>query len=133
MSILTSSQELIGLIKNVYALFHIEEADISQSDLNSLHQFIPSIREQLQVKFSSVCLLSDGVKNIVRAPCNFSFIFLDDYRIGRMAYVIAELMDHSCMKTGTRTCIFSVMEKMVGNIYYRFHLLCSLLMVLSLF
>ncbi|OWM86419.1 hypothetical protein CDL15_Pgr021506 [Punica granatum] len=55
MSILTSSKELIDLIRNVYTLFHTKEAGISKSSLKSLYQYIPSIREQLQDWEDGLC------------------------------------------------------------------------------
>ncbi|XVF51777.1 hypothetical protein PTKIN_Ptkin04bG0211900 [Pterospermum kingtungense] len=49
-SLLTSSKELIDLIRNVDTVFHSKQAISSKSTLNSLYRFVPSIREQLQVK-----------------------------------------------------------------------------------
>ncbi|XVE57620.1 hypothetical protein DITRI_Ditri04bG0104800 [Diplodiscus trichospermus] len=48
-SLLTSSKELIDLMKNVDTVFHSRQAVSSKSALNSLYRFVPSIREQLQV------------------------------------------------------------------------------------
>ncbi|KAK9079967.1 hypothetical protein SSX86_001642 [Deinandra increscens subsp. villosa] len=47
-NILTSSTELLDLIKNVDMVFHSNPAGLSKLMLNSLYRFIPSIREQLQ-------------------------------------------------------------------------------------
>ncbi|XP_022718911.1 uncharacterized protein LOC111277047 [Durio zibethinus] len=47
-SLLTSSKELIDLIKNVDAIFHSKQAVSSKSTLNSLYRYVPLIREQLQ-------------------------------------------------------------------------------------
>ncbi|KAD4385033.1 hypothetical protein E3N88_25201 [Mikania micrantha] len=47
-NVLTSSRELMDLIKNVDIVFHSNPAGLSKSMLNSLYRFIPSIREQLQ-------------------------------------------------------------------------------------
>lgn len=46
---LTSSRELMDLIKNVNTVFHAEQARSSKSKLHSLCRFVPTIREQLQV------------------------------------------------------------------------------------
>ncbi|KAG5228834.1 hypothetical protein OIU76_018255 [Salix suchowensis] len=46
--ILTSSKELTGLIKNVDAAFHMQQAGSGKSMPSSLYGYIPSIREQLQ-------------------------------------------------------------------------------------
>lgn len=45
---LTSSKELIGLLKNVDSIFHSSHAGSSKSMLSSLHRYVPAIREQLQ-------------------------------------------------------------------------------------
>ncbi|KAI7749686.1 hypothetical protein M8C21_010080 [Ambrosia artemisiifolia] len=47
-NVLTSSKELVDLIKNVDIVFHSNPAGLSKSMLNSLYRFVPSIREQLQ-------------------------------------------------------------------------------------
>ncbi|KAI3821831.1 hypothetical protein L1987_09404 [Smallanthus sonchifolius] len=47
-NILTSSRELVDLIKNVDVVYHSNPAGLSKSMLNSLSRFIPLIREQLQ-------------------------------------------------------------------------------------
>ncbi|KAJ9556110.1 hypothetical protein OSB04_010724 [Centaurea solstitialis] len=47
-NILTSSRELVDLIKNVDTVFHSIPAGSSKSMLNTLYRFVPSIREQLQ-------------------------------------------------------------------------------------
>lgn len=51
-SLLTSSKELVDLLKNVDTVFQSKQAISSKSTLNSLYGFVPSIREQLQVNFS---------------------------------------------------------------------------------
>ncbi|KAK4769395.1 hypothetical protein SAY86_027545 [Trapa natans] len=48
MCILTSSQELTDIIKNVYALLHSKESGINKVFLNNLYPYIPSIREQFE-------------------------------------------------------------------------------------
>lgn len=48
-TILTSSAELMDLIKNVDIVFHSKPAGSSKSMLNALHRYVPAIREQLQV------------------------------------------------------------------------------------
>ena len=53
-SILTSSRELIDLIKNVDIMFHSKPTGSSKSMLSSLYRFVPTIREQLQVISSSL-------------------------------------------------------------------------------
>ncbi|KAK1435923.1 hypothetical protein QVD17_01696 [Tagetes erecta] len=47
-NILTSSRELVELIKNVDVVFHSNPAGLPKSMLNSLYRYVPSIREQLQ-------------------------------------------------------------------------------------
>ncbi|XP_015083569.1 uncharacterized protein LOC107026942 [Solanum pennellii] len=47
-TILTSSAELMDLIKNVDIVFHSKPAGSSKSMLNALHRYVPAIREQLQ-------------------------------------------------------------------------------------
>ena len=49
-NVLTSNRELVDLIKNVDTVFHSIPAGSSKSMLNTLYRFVPSIREQLQVK-----------------------------------------------------------------------------------
>ncbi|XP_009785492.1 uncharacterized protein [Nicotiana sylvestris] len=46
--ILTSSTELMDLIKNVDTVFHSKPTGSSKSVLNALHRHVPAIREQLQ-------------------------------------------------------------------------------------
>ncbi|XP_071705861.1 uncharacterized protein [Rutidosis leptorrhynchoides] len=46
--VLTSSRELVDLIKNLDTVFHSTTAGSSKSTLNSLYRFVPSICEQLQ-------------------------------------------------------------------------------------
>lgn len=48
---LTSSRELIELLKNVDTVFHSKQAGSGKSMLNSLCKFVPSIREQMQVNY----------------------------------------------------------------------------------
>ncbi|XP_006355422.1 uncharacterized protein [Solanum tuberosum] len=47
-TILTSSTDLMDLIKNVDIVFHSKPAGSSKSMLNALHRYVPAIREQLQ-------------------------------------------------------------------------------------
>ncbi|PSR91593.1 Sphingomyelin phosphodiesterase [Actinidia chinensis var. chinensis] len=54
-SILTSSRELIDLIKNVDIVFHSKPMRSSKSMLSSLYRFIPTIREQLQDWEDGLC------------------------------------------------------------------------------
>lgn len=49
LNILTSSRELLDLIKNVNTVFHAEQSRSSKSKLHSLYRFVPTIREQLEV------------------------------------------------------------------------------------
>ncbi|KAF3943498.1 hypothetical protein CMV_029953 [Castanea mollissima] len=55
MNILTSSKELVDLIKNVDTVFHSKQAGSGKSMLNSLCRFVPSIREQLQDWEDGLC------------------------------------------------------------------------------
>lgn len=50
--ILTSSVELMDLIKNVDTVFHLKASESSKSKLAALSRYIPTIRQQLQVLFS---------------------------------------------------------------------------------
>lgn len=50
-NVLTSSRELIELLKNVDIVFHSKQAGSGKSLLNSLCKFVPSIHEQLQVNY----------------------------------------------------------------------------------
>ncbi|KAE8671741.1 hypothetical protein F3Y22_tig00111941pilonHSYRG00227 [Hibiscus syriacus] len=50
-NLLTSSKELVYLIKNVDSLFHSKQGGSSKSALNGLYRFVPSIREQLKVYY----------------------------------------------------------------------------------
>ncbi|KAF5957404.1 hypothetical protein HYC85_004629 [Camellia sinensis] len=54
-NILTSSGELIDLIKIVDTVFHSKPATSSKSMLNSLYRFVPTIREQLQDWEDGLC------------------------------------------------------------------------------
>uniref|UniRef100_A0A5B7AYY4 Putative sphingomyelin phosphodiesterase 4 n=1 Tax=Davidia involucrata TaxID=16924 RepID=A0A5B7AYY4_DAVIN len=54
-NILTSSGELIDLIKNVDTVFHSKPAGSSKSMFNSLYRFVPTIREQLQDWEDGLC------------------------------------------------------------------------------
>ncbi|GFZ01965.1 hypothetical protein Acr_15g0005740 [Actinidia rufa] len=54
-SILTSSRELIDLIKNVDIMFHSKPTGSSKSMLSSLYRFVPTIREQLQDWGDGLC------------------------------------------------------------------------------
>ncbi|KAL8539838.1 hypothetical protein ACS0TY_001439 [Phlomoides rotata] len=46
--ILTSSAELMDLIKNVDTVFHLKSAESSKSKLAALSRYVPTIRQQLQ-------------------------------------------------------------------------------------
>lgn len=52
---LTSSKELIDLLKNVDALFHSKQAGSGKSMLNNLYRYVPIIREQLQDWEDGLC------------------------------------------------------------------------------
>ncbi|XWS49709.1 hypothetical protein CRYUN_Cryun12cG0026500 [Craigia yunnanensis] len=54
-SLLTSSKELIDLIKTVDTVFHSKQAVSSKSTPNSLYKFVPSIHEQLQDWEDGLC------------------------------------------------------------------------------
>lgn len=54
-SLLTSSKELVDLLKNVDTVFQSKQAISSKSTLNSLYGFVPSIREQLQDWEDGLC------------------------------------------------------------------------------
>nr|GLL48622.1 uncharacterized protein LOC109153203 [Ipomoea trifida] len=54
-NILTSSAELMDLIKNVDIVFHSKPYGSSKSLLNTLHRFVPAIREQLQDWEDGLC------------------------------------------------------------------------------
>ncbi|MCI42793.1 hypothetical protein A2U01_0064030, partial [Trifolium medium] len=49
LDMLTSSKELIDLLKNVDTLFHSKQAGSGKPMLNNLFRYVPIIREQLQV------------------------------------------------------------------------------------
>ncbi|WOG86309.1 hypothetical protein DCAR_0205511 [Daucus carota subsp. sativus] len=55
LSILTSSRELINLIKNVDTVFHSKPSGSSKPMHNNLYRFVPSIREQLQDWEDGLC------------------------------------------------------------------------------
>lgn len=55
LSVLTSSTDLINLIKNVDTVFHSKPSGSSKSVLNNLYRFVPSIREQLQDWEDGLC------------------------------------------------------------------------------
>ncbi|XP_050227453.1 uncharacterized protein LOC126677059 [Mercurialis annua] len=55
MKILTSSQELTDLIKNVDAVFHSKQSGVGKSIRNGLHKYITLIREQLQDWEDGLC------------------------------------------------------------------------------
>lgn len=46
---LTSSKQLLDLIKMVDSVYHSKQAGSGKPMLNSLYQFVPSIREHLKV------------------------------------------------------------------------------------
>lgn len=54
-SLLTSSKELVDLIKNVDVVFHSKQAVSRKSALNSLYRIVPSIREQLKDWEDGLC------------------------------------------------------------------------------
>ncbi|KAL2243071.1 uncharacterized protein LOC105157959 [Sesamum indicum] len=54
-NILTSSPELMDLIKNVDSVFHSKAAESSKSMLSSLNRYVPTIREQLQDWEDGLC------------------------------------------------------------------------------
>lgn len=54
-NVLTSSRELIELLKNVDTVFHSKQAGSGKSMLNSLCKFVPSIREQMQDWEDGLC------------------------------------------------------------------------------
>lgn len=49
MSTLTSSKELLVLMKNIDKAFHSKQTGPGNSKVNDLSRFAPSIREQLKV------------------------------------------------------------------------------------
>ena len=49
MSILTSSKDLLVLMKNIDKAFHSKQTGPGNSTVNELSRFVPSIREQLKV------------------------------------------------------------------------------------
>ncbi|XP_061337064.1 uncharacterized protein LOC133284100 [Gastrolobium bilobum] len=52
---LTSSKELIDLLKNVDTLFHSRQVGTGKSMLNNLYRYVPIIREQLQDWEDGLC------------------------------------------------------------------------------
>ncbi|KAK7251777.1 hypothetical protein RIF29_35288 [Crotalaria pallida] len=52
---LTSSKELVDLLKNVDTLFHSRQAGSGKSMLNNLYRYVPIIREQLQDWEDGLC------------------------------------------------------------------------------
>ncbi|KAL0297902.1 UNVERIFIED_CONTAM: Eukaryotic translation initiation factor 5A-2, partial [Sesamum calycinum] len=54
-NILSSSSELMNLIKNVDSVFHSKAAESSKSMLSSLNRYVPTIREQLQDWEDGLC------------------------------------------------------------------------------
>ncbi|KAM7531079.1 hypothetical protein LguiB_034489 [Lonicera macranthoides] len=52
---LTSSMELIDLVKNVDTVFHSKPSGSSKSVLNSMYRYVPIIREQLQDWEDGLC------------------------------------------------------------------------------
>ncbi|GAV72817.1 hypothetical protein CFOL_v3_16305 [Cephalotus follicularis] len=55
MNILTSSKELIDLIRNVYTAFHSKQAVSGKPMLQSLYRYVPLIQEQLQDWEDGLC------------------------------------------------------------------------------
>ncbi|KAE8708647.1 transcription factor MYB82-like [Hibiscus syriacus] len=54
-SLLTSSKELVDLMKNIDSLFHSKQVGSSKSALNGLYRFVPSIHEQLKDWEDGLC------------------------------------------------------------------------------
>ncbi|XVF13420.1 hypothetical protein REPUB_Repub08aG0206200 [Reevesia pubescens] len=54
-SLLTSSKELVDLVKNVDTVFHSKQAVSGKSTLNNLYRFVPSIHEQLKDWEDGLC------------------------------------------------------------------------------
>lgn len=48
-NLLTSSRELVDLMKDIDTVFHSKPAGSSKSMLNTLYQYVPALREQLEV------------------------------------------------------------------------------------
>lgn len=71
-SILTSSSELINLIKDDHTVFHSKPFRSSKTVLHNLYKFVPSIKEQLQDWEEGLCetdaggsfLYGNGNKNL---------------------------------------------------------------------
>ena len=51
LTILTSSKDLLDLMKTMDIAFHSKQAGSGKSRLNSLYRFVTPIREQLNVEF----------------------------------------------------------------------------------
>ncbi|GMH09556.1 hypothetical protein Nepgr_011397 [Nepenthes gracilis] len=54
-NVLTSSKELLGLIKNVDTVFHSKNAGSGRTMVNSMHKFVAPVREQLQDWEDGLC------------------------------------------------------------------------------
>ncbi|MED6174964.1 hypothetical protein PIB30_073971 [Stylosanthes scabra] len=55
LDVLTSSKELMDLLKNVDTLFHSKQAGSGKPMLNNLYRYVPSIHEQLQDWEDGLC------------------------------------------------------------------------------
>ncbi|RAL54700.1 hypothetical protein DM860_001828 [Cuscuta australis] len=80
-SILTSSVELLDLMKNVDIVFHSKPYGSSKSMLNSLHRFVPAIREQLQDWEDGLCE-SDADGSFLRENWNKDLRLFSDTEDG---------------------------------------------------
>lgn len=77
LNILTSSRELMDLIKNVNTVFHAEQSRSSKSKLHSLYRFVPTIREQLQDWEDGLCE-SDADGSFLHENWNKDLRLFDD-------------------------------------------------------
>lgn len=119
LNILTSSKELLDLIKMVDSVFHSKQAGLGKSKLNSLCRYVPSIREHLQVIFVSfplfeLCLFgfSFQVHN-EQMDTVYGFKFLIVPLLGIMTGCIKYLY---ILKNFSRVVI-SMMSNVSQNIY----------------
>ncbi|CAH9096085.1 unnamed protein product [Cuscuta epithymum] len=81
MNILTSSVELLDLMKNVDIVFHLKPYGPSKSMLNTLHRFVPAIREQLQDWEDGLCE-SDADGSFLRENWNKDLKLFSDAEDG---------------------------------------------------
>lgn len=77
LNILTSSRELIDLIKNVNTVFHAKQARSSKSKLHNLYRFVPAICEQLQDWEDGLCE-SDADGSFLHENWNKDLRLFDD-------------------------------------------------------